>query len=1262
MFTRVPLILRRRPRQLHTRRPHPPAPPPPSTTTGSDFACYTDAELQDRLWAASAAAEGSPSLPRRQWRSLHSGADVPALPASHAILNHVNSAVWLQVLPRLHERGALSSDDCAGAMRYVSAFTYRPIMPWLWRSSALPAAHQHADNSGGSTSAASTTGLEAEVYDNMTLVALERSRGAAHTSTTGDTTATPCTRYIAADLGVAHPAQWATVAAGVVASAVASASTVSLQDVIKAWQDALFAVRLHAVWAGTPEDLHESAHPQLMSLFTAFYADVRRHRQRTQRGDACADEQPQQRRRHDGEDVATVVEVHTLTPPILLRKLRSLYRTHHGSSALFAELYALCVQGEEEEVHVRLHRAPASDAAGNAAAPRDTLRRHLTTTALLMDVDLATYYATLAGRRHSGHGDAGAQWEATLQHLRFQLPRVHLQQRCLAATAAAAGAHDTTVVWQPWQQIAAVVANVCVWVSNNNKEAERCCDVLRCLTDALSSLCAAATTADATSGGSVHTLLGAPTSGDVAAYVSHWMDAARASMRAKAAQLQYGPTDGLLGVHLLSVAVAAVLPPAASAPEAAERNTDDAASALTQRLRLLSHHTKSTPTHVWAALRRSPGVAEATRHGLVTVGSRLFSECVVPLAKQPQTLATAQRVWRCLRAWATEVGRPLDLCGEAVSVLWLLRWARERGRTDAVGSSPSHTVADPSAVLHTLTATDSATVSWRCGCGFDNSAAPTTPGHHAGVEASSMACTACVLRHLSPTSWECPSCHTASTSGVCVPYCLHCGEAHPRLSAGAHNAVTCAVPEHGGAAALSTDTGSVQCCWDCGHLSSEAPVPCAAAGGVEEGADESCDTLPAEALVYVCSSCSAISAAGPHAAAQRQDTCGADGACSGTHCSSCGSTEPGYYTAAFTWMCGCGAGNSALHAYCHACSRAAQVPTVTCTHCHHAQRVSGGGGGGRGGACERCGHPHPRQLAAVRTHRLVRCPACHGRAPPDCRECPHCESTAVAAVAPLLPTEADRPWLCHRCGATHPVRDAADGRLCEPVHLAATASLRVAVPLPHDDRDDRCCTACGTPRLHATVWESGRLWACDECGAAGNMGLACRQCAALAPGLDASDVYVWCCAACGGHHPGWERRCTTPGCGAHRDDDACARLPYAPRTCAECGDVSLAVHTATCAGCGAVVDGAVPEASTARPPAAPAAPSPATPPPPPHGATRLAAVEVYLLQAAALAPPPSPLLQPRRSHGGVDVAQLTGSPVAVVEPWEDAYAATVLSF
>ncbi|TPP44033.1 hypothetical protein CGC21_9350 [Leishmania donovani] len=1326
MYLRKPLVqrgvLRCHPHRCHRRAPAVTTSAPLSSSGsidgGSDFACYVEAEFTDALFAASSPTEaGANSVEQR----------VSGLPPTHAILNHLNSSLWLQVLARLHSRGALCGEGCAGALRYLPTFTYRPLMPWLWSPATLstpaeaaqPSSTSHRSEAGRGSDAENVSGardssewevdLGTEVHRNVCVPALAMSCRPAAPPAPPATA--PLTVYTVTDISTAAPSQWTVIATSVVKSTLANAPPATVKDLLKVWHDLFFALRYHAVWVSTPEQLRGSAHPQLMRLFECFYADVRRHSQISSASEACgmaqllsSEELPLQQRR---ANVITEVVVRTLTPPILLRKFRSLYRPHRHSAMLFAELYAMCVEEEE-----------------------------------------------------TGLSDAGEQWAATLQHLRFLLPRVHFLQECRRAQRAppmSSGNAAEEAVWQPWRQVASILMNVCVWVSNDNAEAERCVDALRCTVEVLQSMNAESSTPGR---GGAHRLLAPPTFQDVGAFISCLVVAARDSMRTKAAQLQYGPTDGLLGVYLLSVAVAAVIPGSGRSRKSAadcrqtgdgvhmpSTDADEDAAELLHRLRLLVHPSKSTPGEVWAALRRSPTAGEAARHGLVTVGHHLFSECVMPLVSQPKVFSTAQRLYGRLRAWATEVGRPLGLHGEPVSALWKLRWLQQHLTTDGDSGEASallgrltsgrvQTGSDRVAAQDTTTLPSP--VSWRCGCGFENESIST--GAHHG-DAVRVACVACVLRTLTPLSWECPSCHAVANSGVCVPYCLRCGETHPLADqlgiavktpsvADAHTCgmTFCKEHPHLGTVTLlqprglpksslvytptppsllnapEATEGVARCCWDCGHACGGAPVDVgdvhvatlspryaapswhgeddAALNGLSEDGN-SLKVGGTGVVVYVCSDCHAISA-GPHSAALPKIPDGAPATGSSTaSCSSCGTTEPGYYTAAFTWTCGCGACNSALHAYCHACSRAAQQPTVTCTHCSHAHV-----------------------------------------------QCPHCACTAVAAVAALLPTEADQPWLCHHCGTTHAVRDRTDGQLRTPVHLTDPSSVHTLLPLL-TRAEDGYCTKCGTCRLPPTSWERGRLWGCSKCGEPFNSELACRRCAALAPGVPAGQVYVWRCATCGAYHPSWEVQCRAAGCGGRGGaEDVGARFCYSPWACAECGEVTLSSHAITCATCGAETpkplratpctygdacgttaaatagakeDVRVPSAGTcsALSPSlshTPLALSPA------HAATapdsRLAEVETFLLQAAAhpslpllTEPLDAPLVKavsctslwPHKSgdasapanepagdseksltdpthRDGVRAGGAAGTSALAVEPWEDAYAATVISF
>ncbi|KAG5511387.1 hypothetical protein JKF63_07350 [Porcisia hertigi] len=1403
---------------------------------GNDFVRYTEAEFTDALFTTPPPAEAgagpvgqqltsslsltpSPAaglqLHYLRRRPLHSGREVSSLPPTHAIFNHLNSPLWLQVLARLHGRGALSGEDRAGAIRYLPAFTYRSLMPWLWSPTASLTQSEAAQLSGTgrpsevdrSNSTANKLNVEADVYTNMSLVALEMSRRP--TVLRAPPAEVPKPAYTVTDIGTAAPAQWTAIAASVVHSIMASTLPVTLTDLLRVWHDLFFALRSHAVWVGTPEQLRDCAHPQLMRLLERFYADVRRHGRLPSTSGGCendmvfSEEGQLQQGRDDG---AIQVVVHTLTPPILLRKFRGLYRPHRNSAMLFAELYALCIN--EEETSLRLFSSLAAKAndvgASEAKQPvthmqqQQQQQRRITTTALLMDVDLAAYYATLPGRRHSGLRDAGEQWAVTLQHLRFLLPRVHLLQRCLEAQCGSSIPRKNIAagsVWEPWRQIASIVMNVCMWVSNDNAEAQRLTDALRCMVETLANM-NDATSVPGRKG--EHQLLAPLTSQNVGVFISCLVEAARDSMRNKAAQLQYGPTDGLLGVYLLSVAVTAVIPATMRShkPTTSRREGDDEVTlrcagagddtgALLQRLRLLSHPPKKAPREVWAALRRSAAAGEAARYGLVTVGHRLFSECVIPLASQSKTLGTAQRLWGRLHAWATEVGRPLGLHGESVSTLWQLRWLQEQRHAlsasrppcsaDSKNSearalldrlSPPRAGADSHCTEAHHTEALTKTMSWCCGCGFENKRhCPTTSVVARSMDTLGVACAACVLRTLTPLSWECPSCHTVASSGVCVPYCLCCGEAHPLAGQLATAVQRPSMADARSCSGAVVGDGGVPVA-----PSSARNMPSALDGGVDAGLNgphegyASPRVVEPEATVYVCSDCHAISA-GPHLPddASAATRCVEATGCRTTSCTSCGSPDPGYYTAFFTWTCGCGACNSPLHAYCHACSQAAQRPTVTCTHCNHAQPVTGTAAmTGSGDVCKRCHHPLPRVLAAVQQHRLVHCPACQGRVSSTAVQCPHCACTAVEAVAALLPTEADCPWLCHRCGTTHPVRDAVNGQLNTPAHLVDVSSSRVQVPLYKPCEDDRC-TTCGTRRIPATIWERGRLWACSECGEPHNSELACRRCASLAPGVPAAEVCVWRCGTCKMHHPGWETRCRTVGCGGRRATDGVeARLCYSPWTCAECGEVTLSSHLAACTTCGTetpaslrattciygdacaktalattvvravqcgeevkasstahvtaekgiaeallLADGEVRTASggtcaglSSSLAYLPSVASPAPAPPAMVQTSRLEEVEAFLLQAASqpALPFPSdpldieagsasssmPLWPPRSSDtcahadkptnystksryapsdkGGVVAGRETATSILDVQPWEEAYAAAVMSF
>jgi hypothetical protein len=1227
MYVRRPLVQRCSPRRRFSRWNTPLSSVPSSTgvlttatpaaSTGisdNDFDHYVHAECSDTLFQGTrgdahgeAPSATSPSLPSPP-SSLHCGPEVAALPAAHAILNRLNSAVWLRVLACLQERSALSSRDSAGVVRHLPAFTFRPLLPWLWAPStpavavsARALASSAAECGNDAELSASTDvclstnddgAVVAEAYNNMSLVALEMAgRVSASTANHSNTSRAGVTEashvvFTVDDFSTAQPQLWRTMALSLVAALPSGATARSTR--LKRWHDILFTVRSHATWNTTVAELRDVAHPQLLELLDAFYADMRSH-------DTASSDEALLHRPCSSSATPTF-KATTLLPPILLRSFRSLYRQHRHSAVLFAELYACCVV--EEEKTVRRWRTASSAATGPhvASSNTETPVAHVSTTALLMDVDLAMYYASLPGRRHSGLATPAEQWAVTLQHLTFLLPRLHFLQRCLCARQAAHAmpASSSTPslqadAYEPWQRVASVLMNVCMWVENDNQEATRCCAALRCAVEALWDLSAPqGSLADSCdSGRSVHASLGAPTAKEVARFVMTLMAAAGESMRAKTEQLNYGTTDGLFGVHLLSAATAAVLPAsvheATQAGDGSGRLGDtqhDAAPPqdaveLLQRLRLFIHPLKTSPDQVWSALRRTPHVADAARYGLVTVGYRLFRHAVVPHVAHPSTLATAQRLYGLLCDWAVVVGRPLGLQGRQVALLWHLRWAKQQEQhqeqNSGEGAAESRRRSTVRLLLQKLSAPrphhhrsghGPHRKMWVCGCGFHNARADSD------ADAAAASCVACVLRTMTPHSWECPLCHTSSDSGVYVPYCLHCGEAHPCQQLSEHHRrqlhVQSNVSEEEGEASAQ---GFVYVCAECHTVAAEAPAP-----------------------QRVALQTSSLSSSSSKASAATVLSLDASQSC---HCcSACGSQETVYATAAFTWVCGCGASNSAIHDFCHACSRATGTATLTCPQCHHTAAAA------NAARCERCHHPHPRHLAAVTQTRLVRCPACQGLTPATSSRCPHCASMALSVVAALLPTVADQPWWCLHCGNAHPVRSLTTKQLRAPppLYLRGVA-FNVAAPVhacrAGEGRDgatnEDCCEQCGTRRVPASTWESSRLWSCASCGEVYNMEAACRRCAALAPGVPVEDVFVWRCAICQVGHPSWTTHCSTPGCGGtaqmsleannteatDRRSSGAARYCYSPWECPACAQVTLSSHLPCCSTCDAPTPAAV---------------------------------------------------------------------------------------
>ncbi|KPI86677.1 hypothetical protein ABL78_4235 [Leptomonas seymouri] len=1319
------------------------------STSSSDFEHYVRSECSDVLFyrdcGLRTAALPGPTTANAQPPSaaisvhgsrLRCGPEVAAMPATHAVLNSLNSALWLPVLTCLQVRGALSSRDCASAIRHVPALTFRSLLPWLWAPTAAASGFLEARDTAQQLQGAqgrqegSDEGKElgslalvsvaaADVVDAALKVAcrVPLAPTAAAATPAKAPLRTACS---VADLGTADPQLWVAMLHSLVSGLPPAAS---YHDRLKLWHDMFFALRSHCTWNTTAAELREVGHPQLLKVFEAFYKDMRNHERESVGGEGLAAAVSAD---VDSRPLVAPPEVLTLTPPILLRKFRTLYRQHKHSAMLFAELYVYCVQQEEAGVQrwwLTLITAAAeskdSGSAGLSSTAAAVVR--LRTTALLMDVDLAVYFASLPGRRYSGLATPAEQWAVTLEHVMFLLPRTYFLQRCLQAQRSGSSSTSAAELWKPWGRVASVLMNVCVWVDNDNREAVRCCAALRCAVEALQVLAAAPAMEDRLSlqlptqcgiHTAVHTILGAPTAREISTCISTLVRAASDSMRVKAEQLHYGPTDGLFGVHLISVAVSAVLPAERQQPslhdtqlkgsdkEVLEGGAEvkQGAAELLHQLRLFTHASKTSPIQLWSAQRRTPRAKDAARYGLVTVGYRLFRNCVVPLTLHTATLSSARRVFALLCAWADEVGRPLGLHGHQVSALWQLRWAQTLQHEGGEAATAHHPRSACASMMPELVASrrhsdqgGSLQNEWVCGCGFQNSC------KEAISEGTSASCVACVLRDLVPHCWECSSCHTVSDSGVNVPYCLHCGEAHPSLQ----------------------QQRSQQ------HR--------------QEGEVKS----SVRDLVYVCSACHTVSAMAP-SIARESSASGAplvswrdDG---GAHrcCDACGSHGTGYYTPTFTWSCGCGVVNSALDSHCHACSDAARRPTLTCPQCRHVQTSA------TAERCTRCEFPHPRRLATVQESRLVHCPACQGLAPSTSLSCPHCASTAISAVAALLPTVADQPWLCLRCGTTHPVRDAENGELHAPLalHLSEVAAGAPSPPpfplraLHNSGADSRpsegCCDHCGTYRIAGSTWERSRLWNCTACEARYNTGAACRRCAALAPGVPASAVHVWQCGICQAGNPSWETQCATAGCGGsaqRRDGPISDSRPssdccYSPWECAECGEVTLSSHVLCCTFCGASTPASVLDTACTGPLCVKSAAQSGTPSQteraladhliennedvvavgaPPSAcvalaelqgreqtpASRLAQVEAFLLRAAetetplhaaalgvgllcatpggSLRPPAAESVAGPPAEGAnvtVPAALSTDSPPCVhdgEEAWEDAYAAAVLS-
>lgn len=1154
----------------------------------TDFAAYIAAECTDLSFSPAVVSPGLPSTPVDSTltasaaspvapRSCHScsshlrsGANIASLHPNRAVLNQLNRAVWLQVLPLLNARGALSREDCTGAIRYLPPTIYRPLLPWLWGSSDMAAALPQMASCLPSSTESITTSAPHQLKKSLhectstetMVVSAASTAPRPPVSCHRDASArsggeAPSEKLDIAHLAVADPSTWCRIIQRLLAETLPTSA--SRQARLHLWHQCFFSMLQHSFWSSSPGTVSTRLHPQLLEVLQRFYEDVRRSNAASSWTTAS------------GEAPALILR--TYTPPIILRKLRGLYQ-HHHLYLLYTNLYMFCMEKEEELTTI----AAATDGGSGGVDRHDCscIRGNggpsslpLQTTALLMDVDLMVYFAAAPGRRRNGLRHPPEQWHLTLKYLVFIVPRVLRVQRCLAAR----GGRSAEELQQPWRRIASVVMNVGVWVENNNAEGERCAAAMRCSMAAYFSATASSCSSRADRGDKA---AGTPS---FYSFVSVLMETSRQSMLAKAKQLRYGPVDGLMDVYLLSV-VAEVLRITAQRLDAGggsrSIDEDDDDNSILAVVHRVFHESKQTPSSLWAALHRHPDAGAAARYGLVVLGYRLFRDGVVQLGGSPATMTTALRLWRRLCSWVNCVGHPLQLSEKAVGQLWrhrLLQDHQKEKESDA--TSPSKIFAALQASSALTAAAESASTTWDCGCGVSNVA----PWRDAGAEAveieyGSAACVACVLQTLKAGSWECPECHAVAEGGsssMYTPYCISCGATHPALAADARELCGSSsrkrsdegmpvvvllrtapqlhqhdYTESGchkeSAVQESVEPKRLPCSWDTGEICDDCSFR-------DQAAAES-----VEVLCFVCNSCSSIT---PSTTADHDlpGTAGDGGEAASPQCSACGSGD-GYFTRNYQWHCGCGAANAALHRHCTKCSKAAHRLIYQCPSCQCERHAAATG------ACGRCSAAPPQLTAAATANRLVRCPNCQFHLSRTAHRCSHCGSEAVGAVSAILPTEADQPWSCHHCGHAHSLRDAA-GATLPPSDTAVQASAIAAAAATER------CKRCRTPRIPASIFEKWRPWRCGECGTAENTAMACRSCQALPRGVPQHEVSLWLCSICNRRHASWEASCSTSGCGGQQPPlrQSPQRWCYSPWACPTCGGVSRSSHLAACEYC-----------------------------------------------------------------------------------------------
>jgi hypothetical protein len=236
-----------------------------------------------------------------------------------------------------------------------------------------------------------------------------------------------------------------------------------------------------------------------------------------------------------------------------------------------------------------------------------------------------------------------------------------------------------------------------------------------------------------------------------------------------------------------------------------------------------------------------------------------------------------------------------------------------------------------------------------------------------------------------------------------------------------------------------------------------------------------------------------------------------------------------------TWLCGCGAHNSADRRGCQACGSAAAPKRWTCPRCHELAD---------GESCGACSIRHP--LDAVKlAPRLVPCSICDTVTPvttPDGRACTECVSCANAVDA--AGAFADGGWTCAECG-----------RESWPLDAAALGD-----PL-------RECRSCNAPRPPSAIFAEPQR--CETCGAM-NEGFACGECGTAHRGLAAAGVaiHLWRCG-CGQVNNSWDRRCAA--CGNERLESA-RNIRREAWRCRRCAATNGPMHVSQCTSCRAPRD------------------------------------------------------------------------------------------